>query len=198
MRHVRAADRRCTATFRGIYLRTAHRHVRTPQNGFSCEHQADRATSRQRRRYPLSRSRRSARGGTWARRNAPRSRRAGISIFRRRIFAYPNSNVAQTVEEPFLCPVAMPMAIVRDMTRWWAAPCFPKMLHAKGGGGSEKLRPFGRATSGLSAGTPAVLFRCPVSGVPEGRVGVAEVEIRQKNRAVVLFCLKSRRDGGIL
>ena len=46
MRPVRAADRRCTAVFRGKPLRTAHRHVRTPQDGFSCEHQADRAQSR--------------------------------------------------------------------------------------------------------------------------------------------------------
>ena len=63
MRHVRAADRRCTMGFRGIYPHAAHRHVRTPQDGFSCGHQVDRAKSRQRRRCPLSRSRRSAREG---------------------------------------------------------------------------------------------------------------------------------------
>ena len=85
------------------FIRIPHTdHVRTPHDGFSCEHQADRTKSRHRRRCPLSRSRRSAREGTWGRRNAPRSHNTGSFIFRRRVFANPSSSVAQTVEEPFL------------------------------------------------------------------------------------------------
>ena len=84
------------------FIRIPHTdHVRTPHDGFSCEHQADRTKSRHRRRCPLSRSRRSAREGTWGRRNAPRSHNTGSFIFRRRVFANPSSSVAQTVEEPF-------------------------------------------------------------------------------------------------
>ena len=86
------------------FIRIPHTdHVRTPHDGFSCEHQADRTKSRHRRRCPLSRSRRSAREGTWGRRNAPRSHNTGSFIFRRRVFANPSSSVAQTVEEPFFC-----------------------------------------------------------------------------------------------
>ena len=85
------------------FIRIPHTdHVRTPHDGFSCEHQADRTKSRHRRRCPLSRSRRSAREGTWGRRNAPRSHNTGSFIFRRRVFANPSSSVAQTVEEPVL------------------------------------------------------------------------------------------------
>ena len=84
------------------FIRIPHTdHVRTPHDGFSCEHQADRTKSRHRRRCPLSRSRRSAREGTWGRRNAPRSHCAGISIFRRRFFANLSPSVAQIVEERF-------------------------------------------------------------------------------------------------
>ena len=103
MRHVRAANRRCTVTFCGNHLHTAHRHVRTPQDRILGKRKAYRKRSRQRRRHPLSRSRRSAREGTWGRRNAPRSQRIGSFIFRRRIFADPNSSVAQIVEEPNFC-----------------------------------------------------------------------------------------------
>ena len=74
--------------------------ARTPQNRIPGKHKANRKRSRQRRRWPSSRSRRSAREGARGRRNAPRSHNIGFFIYRRRIFANPSSSVAQTVEEP--------------------------------------------------------------------------------------------------
>ena len=50
MRHVLAANRRCTVTFRGNHLHIAHRQVRSPQDRILGKRKACRKRSRQRRR----------------------------------------------------------------------------------------------------------------------------------------------------
>ena len=66
-----------------------HTDTSAPRMTVFCGHQADRA-KKLRRRCPLSRSRRSARGGR-------------VGIFRRRIFTDSSSDAAQVVEENFIC-----------------------------------------------------------------------------------------------
>ena len=82
MRHVRAADRRCTASFRGKPLRSAHRHVRTKQYGFSCGRGTDRAKSRSSTLSIISKPTFGSQGSS-GRRNAPRSQYDEILTSRR-------------------------------------------------------------------------------------------------------------------
>ena len=80
--------------------------ARTPQDRFAGKRQADRKRSRQRRRFPLSRSRRSAREGSRGRRKRPPlPPRHAIKISVTDVSPVSSSSVAQTVDEPKLCPV---------------------------------------------------------------------------------------------
>jgi len=149
MRHVRAASRRCTVTFRGNHLHTAHRHVRTPQDRILDKCKAYRKRSRQRDAiHYLEAGVRLAGVFRVRRRDAPRSQHIKSFISRRRNLTEfkltRGTNRRRTIKKAtgadlYVCPrrvrayadgeltSAPPRAWLRLWLPAWLRPFFPEL-----------------------------------------------------------------------